>query len=69
MKKIFFFLLLTLVFSCGDDDNQPEEPTDNFDRQAMLSNWADNIIIPAYTAFAEKTNELKDAGTTFIGET
>ena len=67
-NKIFFFLLLTSVFIFSCKKNQDEEPTgpvDNFDRQAMLINWADNIIIPAFTAFAEKTNELKSASEAF----
>ena len=70
MKKIFFFLLLTsLVFlSCGNEDEEPTGPIDNFDRKAMLVNWADNIIVPAFTAFAEKTEELKSAGANFSTE-
>ena len=70
-NKIFFFLLLTSVFIFSCEKNQDEEPTgpvDNFDRQAMLINWADNIIIPAYTAFVEKTTELKSAGDAFVND-
>lgn len=66
MKRLFFFLLLALAFACGDDGTvEPKGSEDNFDRQAMLSNWADNIIVPAYTAFAGKTTALKDAVATF----
>ena len=70
MKKIFFFLLLTsLTFlSCGNEDEEPTGPIDNFDRKAMLVNWADNIIVPAFTDFAEKTEELKSAGANFSTE-
>jgi len=43
------FLLLLSISSCktnnGDDDG-PEPVA--FDRQAMLANWADNLIAPAY---------------------
>jgi len=70
-NKIFFFLLLTTVFVFSCEKNQDEEPTgpvDNFDRQAMLENWADNIIIPAFTSFAEKTTELKSAGEVFASD-
>jgi len=64
-KQIFLFFLLTaFACSCGDDEG-PSEQVDNFDRQAMLTNWADNIIVPAFSAFAEKTTALKDAGNTF----
>ena len=69
MKKLFFFLLLTSVFACGGDEgDQPKTPEDNFDRQAMLSHWADNIIIPAYTFFAQKTSDLKSAGEDFAND-
>ncbi len=67
MKRLFFLALLSLTFACGDDE-QPgggNEPVDNFDRQEMLFNWADNFIIPGYTALAEKTNTLKEAGASF----
>lgn len=69
MKKLFFFLILIIAFSCGDDDTaQPTGPEDNFDRQAMLINWADNIIVPAYTAFANTTAALKIAGEAFAAD-
>ncbi|SEP57861.1 imelysin family protein [Neolewinella agarilytica] len=45
------FLLLLFISACttnnGDDDG-PEPVA--FDRQAMLANWADNLIAPAYEA-------------------
>ena len=63
MKKLFFFLLLISVFAC-DDDESPI-PVDSFDRERMLTDWADNIIVPAYTAFAEKTGALKSASLVF----
>ena len=69
MKKLFFFLLLSFVFACSDDEvDPPKESEDNFDRKAMLSSWADNIIIPAFAFFAEKTTELKDASKAFVLE-
>lgn len=66
MKKLFFFLLLISVFAC-DDDESPI-PVDSFDRERMLTDWADNIIVPAYTAFAEKTGDLKSASAAFTEE-
>lgn len=65
-KHLFIFLLISVfVFSCKNDDEGSTGPVDNFDRQAMLANWADNIIIPAFGAFAEKTTALKNAGEAF----
>ncbi len=68
MKRLFLFLLIVSVSACDDDGNQNTTPEDNFDRQAMLINWADNIIIPAYTFFIEKTGELKTASEAFTGD-
>ncbi|QAA81141.1 peptidase M75 superfamily protein [Aequorivita sp. H23M31] len=48
---------LFVLSSCKSNDSN--ESTDNFDRGAMLANWADNIIIPAYTSFDSKVNDLK----------
>lgn len=61
-SRILFLLIIGLSFyACSSDsnsDNPSEETVDNFDRGAMLANWADNIIIPAYTNFKSKTSEL-----------
>lgn len=51
--------ILLMAGACGSDNGKTEETTDNFDRGAMLANWADNIIIPAYSSFKSKTDELK----------
>ena len=58
--------VLLFSVSCGDDDNDMTPPVDNFDRQAMLINWADNIIIPGYLHFSQKTEVLKTASEIFI---
>lgn len=58
MKKISLFLLtILMVWSCTD--NGPSGPdADDFDREAILVNWADNIIIPALSEFSEATTQL-----------
>ena len=58
---------LTLIFTaCSNRSGGSEdESSDNFDRGAMLVNWADNIIVPAYTSFNSKTMELKAKTTDF----
>ncbi len=67
MKKIIYALIvLVLASSCGSsDDGTSGGGTDNFDRGAMLVNWADNIIIPSYEAYNTKLTELKNTTTTF----
>ncbi|MGA8853830.1 MAG: imelysin family protein [Christiangramia sp.] len=63
-------LIATLVFTaCTTEDKgdggEGTNGTDNFDRGAMLANWADNIIIPAYANFYASTNDLQEATATF----
>lgn len=70
MKKLFSVLLLFILLACeGEGPTGPNPPDSTaFDRKAMLTNWADNIIIPGYTAFAEKTAELKNAAELFTND-
>jgi predicted lipoprotein len=66
-RLIFPFIIVCLsaiVWSCSDDDSVSES-TDDFNRQAMLINWADNIIIPSYQAFSSEVDALKAAVDTF----
>ncbi|RFN60193.1 imelysin family protein [Marixanthomonas ophiurae] len=68
IKKALFSLsfILVLVACSSDDSTKPEEETnDSFDRQALLVNWADNIIVLSYAAFNTETNSLVTATTTF----
>lgn len=60
MKRILgLIFFITLIWSCSSDNDTEdfsEEPRPgnevNFARGAMLTNWADNIIIPSYEAFS-----------------
>jgi hypothetical protein len=50
MKKGIVFLIIGLtsvLINCGSEKGTEAE--DNFDRAALLTNWADNLIIPGYT--------------------
>ncbi|WP_026755844.1 imelysin family protein [Sediminibacter sp. Hel_I_10] len=50
MKKIVLSLFtIALLIACSEsDDSGSGTSSDGFDRQAMLTNWADNIIVPAF---------------------
>jgi predicted lipoprotein len=67
MKKIIFLLgLITTIIACssgGDDDSNTTE--NNYDRGALLTNWADNIIIPSYENYQTKVATLVANTTTF----
>lgn len=54
-----------LVWSCSDSDSNNNDVVDSFDRQLMLTNWADNIIIPAYNAFSSEVDNLQTASEAF----
>lgn len=71
MKRIISALtLITLVslMSCTSDstDDSGQGQTDQFDRGAMLVNWADNIIIPSYEAFDVEAKALNAAAAAFV---
>lgn len=65
MKKLVLLLLSTLLlWGCTDNGPSGSEVQD-FDRQAILENWADNIILPAFENFAAETESLKEAANDF----
>tara|TARA_B100000787_G_scaffold170248_1_gene165189 strand:- start:25292 stop:26407 length:1116 start_codon:yes stop_codon:yes gene_type:complete len=69
-KKIFTIVFLAvLVYACSSSNDPGEDDSiifvDNFDRGLMLTNLADNIIIPSYEGFASKMTLMKNAGQTF----
>ncbi|WP_347374907.1 imelysin family protein [Aequorivita sp. Q41] len=57
--------VLIMGVSCSTDSDNPEEVPNNYDRGAMLTNWADNIIIPAYTSFNSKAAEMQTVTANF----
>lgn len=59
---ILGFSALFIGFSC---DSNSGNPTDNFDRQAMLRNYADNLIKPAYSDLQTQANVLLMAAEAF----
>jgi len=61
-QAVFLFALLAIV-GCGNDDGPGSDgqPTDNFDRSAMLTAWVDQFILPAYANFLQESEALKTA--------
>lgn len=71
MKKYWFlsvFVLALFVVACSSGDDEGGT-VDNFDREAMLENIADNIIIPAYQNFSSDMTILKTATSDFVATT
>ncbi|MGJ8744506.1 imelysin family protein [Polaribacter sp.] len=64
-KILLLVVLIGVVYSCSSSDEAEPTVKDSFDRNAMLVNIADNIIIPAYDDFSTKLATLKSDGETF----
>lgn len=59
MKKIIpLFVLLILGFACSKNEDNPAIPLNNYDRTALLTNWANNIIVPSYVNYQSKVQVL-----------
>ncbi|GAA3621963.1 imelysin family protein [Flavivirga jejuensis] len=69
-RKIFLLTVITIfVIACGassDDDPDSGNVTDGFDRGALLTNLADNLIIPAFQDLNVKLTTLKTDKDAFI---
>ncbi len=64
--SIAFLLLASLIISsCKKDKNEPDGGSASFDQKAMLTNYADNLIIPSYQAVSVSLEEFKTAVNTF----
>jgi hypothetical protein len=59
-----FFLLA--LFACGANNNEPAPADDGKDREVILTNWADNIVVPAYASFKIKFEAVKAKSDAFI---
>lgn len=59
-------LAVMFVYGCGSDNGGDPTPTDNSkDREAILTHWADNIIIPSYANFRAKFDVMLDKADAF----
>jgi ketosteroid isomerase-like protein len=59
--------MIFFIVACSGDE-VPKANPDNFDRKAMLTNWADNIIMPGYELYVQKISELVTAKNTFLAD-
>ncbi|NRD20433.1 imelysin family protein [Winogradskyella eckloniae] len=69
LKKIILFVIVVAAISCSSsDDNGGSNNDDGFDRTALLTNVADNIIIPAFQDLQSKLASVDVATTSFIND-
>lgn len=74
IKKFLMMTLVVFAAACSSDngktdDNPPVVDKDSFDRAAMLTNLADNSIIPAHQDLDSKLSDLTTAKNDFIATT
>lgn len=66
MKKVLLFLsLVAVVIACSSDDENNNQPGNDYNRTALLTNWADKIIIPSFENYQAKVNDLLAKGNLF----
>ncbi|TRX04484.1 imelysin family protein [Flavobacterium gawalongense] len=67
MKKILLILsLIALVVACSSNEGDNNTDGNNYDRTALLTNWADNIIVPSYVNYQAKLQTLVTSTNTFV---
>lgn len=69
MKKIYLllsFVILGVVIACSSSDGG-DSGGDNYNRTDLLTNWADNIIIPSFENYQAKVADLKTKVAAFNG--
>lgn len=67
MKKILLILsLIIIVVACSSNEGENNSDGNNYDRTALLTNWADNIIVPSYVNYQAKVQTLITNTNTFV---
>ena len=59
IKNSLLILLFSICIASCMTDADDQCASDDFDRGAMLNNWAENIIIPAYENYTNKLEDLR----------
>ncbi len=60
---------LVLFFGCGKDQTTTKKEDGNtIDRKALLTNLADNIIVPAYADFKTKLDVMRSKSDAFVAQ-
>lgn len=69
-KYTFSIILLFFLINCkSSDETDNDKSKDSFDRKSLLTNLADNIIIPVFSDFKLKLVELDKSKNNFLENT
>ncbi|WP_300492152.1 imelysin family protein [Flavobacterium sp.] len=66
MIKLLLTMVCVVLYSCGLDHNGDNTPVDEYDRKAILVNWADNLILPSLSNYKSKLEVLKITTNDFV---
>ena len=72
MKKTFAIILISFLLSCSTDSESESNNLlleESFDRQAMLVNLTENIIVPSLTILDSKLSDLRNKLDVFTSDT
>lgn len=61
VKGLMLALLVSAGISCTPEEGGSGPAADDFDRQAMLAFWADDYIVPAYSAYHQSLLAMQGA--------
>ena len=59
-------ILSIFIISCSSSSDDEQSTIPEFDRSAVLSNYADNIIVPRLNNFKSSVDYLKESGDAFL---
>lgn len=67
MKKTLLILsFIALIVACSSNGGDNNGDGNNYDRTALLTNWADNIIVPSYVNYQTKVQILVTSTNAFV---
>ncbi|WP_179346373.1 imelysin family protein [Winogradskyella ursingii] len=67
-KAILLVAIVFVAIACTSSDDSNDNGNDGFDREALLTNYADNIIIPALENFESKLAAMDIARENFVND-
>ena len=70
MKNLKIFISISIlsifIISCSSSSDDEQSTIPEFDRSAVLKNYADNIIIPRLNNFRSSVDYLKESGDAYV---
>src|SRR5687768_10826978 len=68
LHKLVLLMVAIAVMACGGSGGDPSPGEGSAARKAMLTHWADEIIIPGYAAFSDTFDDVVSASNAFTAD-